>query len=624
VAELQRKVEDLEYHRSSSSLSLSEEKDIIRQIGAVKKQMTQYTDVKSLRDERKAVSEELDAAMQLRELLRDNMRTLQVLDRVRALNPDVAFEVTEVLSECIVIPSAVVGRIIGKQGATRKQLEQELRVLLDFEEKPKDEAAAAAATTASLKITGLPDGLARARLKIDEISGEEEETVAVDAGLLNLLLVRGGAGIRQLESDSGARAKILRERSQVKLIGSTRCIAEAKAWLAAVLDSRAVLNIPITLLPSIIGTGGAHFRRIQEAHAVEIDTSKVVDGQDHVVLTVWGVDPSAVDAARTELLLLVEANTKHVITIAIEPAMVPFLVADSAAVVREFQKAHNVFVNVRRLDGPGAGDDDAADGAAAGAGGDARRRRRNSMDEGEAPPGAAAWVRIRGVRDALVVAQEEFGKLRETFAQQYFALPISTAQAKAIIGKSGDKVKKLRADTGAAIEVDVGGERPSGDKGRRGRQPRAESSMLKAGEALVSIRSDNPEKLEAAKAAILALVDGFVQRQFVATSLAVRALMGKGGERISKLQADTETIVDIVREDDGDRDGDATIVVAGGREGVDAAAAEIEKVILENFVLSVTMDDNEFVGQLVGKKGESIKKFQARAAPLLARGVAAA
>ena len=65
--------------------------------------------------------------------------------------------------------------------------------------------------------------------------------------------------------------------------------------------------------------------------------------------------------------------------------------------------------------------------------------------------------------------------------------------------------------------------------------------------------------------------------------------------------------MDITRGASGE---DCKLVVAGQRAGVDAAAAVIEALIAENYTVSVPMEDPDFVGMFVGKKGEAIKKFQ--------------
>ncbi len=44
--------------------------------------------------------------------------------------------------------------------------------------------------------------------------------------------------------------------------------------------------------------------------------------------------------------------------------------------------------------------------------------------------------------------------------------------------------------------------------------------------------------------------------------------------------------------------------------GVDAASAVIEAIIAENYSITVSIEDADVVGSLVGKKGEAIKKFQ--------------
>ena len=53
-------------------------------------------------------------------------------------------------------------------------------------------------------------------------------------------------------------------------------------------------------------------------------------------------------------------------------------------------------------------------------------------------------------------------------------------------------------------------------------------------------------------------------------------------------------------------------MIAGQAAGVEAAAAVIEAVIAENYTVTLTIEDPDVVGLLVGKKGESIKKFQVR------------
>lgn len=89
---------------------------------------------------------------------------------------------------------------------------------------------------------------------------------------------------------------------------------------------------------------------------------------------------------------------------------------------------------------------------------------------------------------------------------RYIAIPVATAIARAVIGKGGDNIKKLRAATGANIDVELGGDGDAGRGGRdRDRQRRRPDVAVPSGEGLVTIRSEDPEKLEAGRAAVRAV-----------------------------------------------------------------------------------------------------------------------
>lgn len=58
------------------------------------------------------------------------------------------------------------------------------------------------------------------------------------------------------------------------------------------------------------------------------------------------------------------------------------------------------------------------------------------------------WSRL-GVRDALSAGVAAFEHLVEDFKKQYVAIAVATAIGRAIVGKSGENIKRLR--TGTAV-----------------------------------------------------------------------------------------------------------------------------------------------------------------------------
>ena len=137
------------------------------------------------------------------------------------------------------------------------------------------------------------------------------------------------------------------------------------------------------------------------------------------------------------------------------------------------------------------------------------------------------------------------------------SVTLNSAQARALIGPGGAGVKKLRADTGADISVEEPGrpDRAPKDKDapaeegekRRGPRPSAAAADIPAGCALVTIRGE-PDKVQAALAAVKALVSAYTETRLAVNGYVISALINNKGEVISGIQKDTGAQVDIIRE----------------------------------------------------------------------------
>ena len=634
IAVLAQEIDALEFSRGTSSLSLADERDLVRKVNALRKQQAQYAEFNGYKAERRQLGDVLDDLMAQRVELREGLRTSLVTQRLKVLNPGVVFVFADVRSEEVTVNASVIGRIVGKGGATRSAIEKECGVLIDIldrkprvaskEEEEKEKEKGEKAQTGSegdkpvpttvLKITGLATGVTIARGRIDELLSLAEETLELESGLANLLIARSGAGVKQLEADTGVRATLLRVEKKVTLFGTSRVVNEAKAWIAAVQDMRVAMSIPVLVLPAVIGQAGSNFRRLQDKHSVEIEVKKPegVTLAGYAV-TIWGVEPAALEAARIELQRDIIANTKKTVALAMDPLMVNYWMANSGARLKAFQKAHNVYINLRR---PGSG--------------------RTSAEDVVIPAGAQSWVEIRGVPAGLDAATAAYKEAAAEFAKTNFCIAVSPGQARTVLGKGGENVRKLRAELGVSIDVEVGEGTPMG-RGRsvsvtRGRsvarapsvgpaggdgaEPGAAAPIvittaryrsnlldLPAGHAAVIIRAPDVDKLNAARLAIEALLESFRSVELTVPEATVVALVKKGGEVISKLSVDSGATIDI------DRDA-MKVQVSGVAEAVAAATAVIEELIACNYSVTVPYQDVDMAGALVGRKGENIRKLQ--------------
>ena len=579
IAVLAEEIEGLEFHRSTSSLGLSEEKDLVRRMAALKKQQQQFTEFAGLKAERKQLNDDLDRLVGLRAELREGAKAYLIAEKVRALRPDAVFALTDIVTEVVTVASALVGRIVGKGGASRVAIEQECGVLIDIIDNKEDK------TSAGVRLTGLAAGIAAAKTKIDDLGSYEEETLDVEVGLASLLLSRSGSGVKQLEADTGVRAQVSRAEHRITLFGPARVLAEAKSWLATVQDSRVIMSVPVAILPAVIGTAGANFKRIQDTHGVEIDVKRP-DGAEPTAdftLTVWGVEPAALEGARGELLHIISASTKHTVAVELDPSMVGFWVSNNGERVKAFQKAHNVFANVRRVGGPRAAAEDVV-----------------------VPEGAAAWMEIKGVRAAIDAAIADFNETVKAYDRTNLRIPLSAAQGRTLLGKGGDGIKKLRAELDVTIEIEIGGAAPYGKASEADAKRRGQNMYdLPAGKAIIVLRSEDVDKLEAARVAVMSIADAFKTVEYKVPDATIGALIKKGGEVVSKLTSETGATVDIDR-------AALTVTLSGVDTAVAAASAVIEDLIASNYSVTVDIDDPDMIGGILGKKGENIRKLQVR------------
>ena len=77
LAAMNGEIEELEYYRSSRSMSLVEEKATIKSILAVKQKMAQYVELNAMDEELNSLRESIDAARSRKAELQEGISTLQ-------------------------------------------------------------------------------------------------------------------------------------------------------------------------------------------------------------------------------------------------------------------------------------------------------------------------------------------------------------------------------------------------------------------------------------------------------------------------------------------------------------------------------------------------------------------
>lgn len=192
---------------------------------------------------------------------------------------------------------------------------------------------------------------------------------------------------------------------------------------------------PAQFNKNLIGKQGANIKALREKHDVEIDTRE--DGQ----VTLKGPQKKA-EACRAEILRLAKQWEDEVnFSIKIDPKYHGMLVGRNG---ENLQKIQSKVDNTVRIDFPKAPkiSDDAsvADTAS-----DVGAGRGQPHDE----------IRIRGPRAKAEKVREELLSLHQYLVDNSHTATVSVAQGQiaSLIGRRGQEMEKLRADTGAQIDI---------------------------------------------------------------------------------------------------------------------------------------------------------------------------
>merc|ERR1719181_2364516 len=167
------------------------------------------------------------------------------------------------------IPDGRMGAVIGKGGATVRDLEAQHNVKID-----------AMRSRNTLAVVGQPDAIDAARAAIASLLSEDgdagmdsgDNVIDVPEGKMRTIIGAGGQVVKRLEEQHGVRVQAVRGGKGVVVLGDGGGVAACRDAIAALLQSeRAEVSIPDGRMGAVIGKGGATVRDLEAQHNVKID-----------------------------------------------------------------------------------------------------------------------------------------------------------------------------------------------------------------------------------------------------------------------------------------------------------------------------------------------------------------
>ncbi len=148
--------------------------------------------------------------------------------------------------------------------------------------------------TQMLNVLGSKENVGRVQALLDVHLDVAEHIREAPAGSIPVIIGKGGANIKRLQSESGAQVELDGQSGRVRVCGSKAAVAKAVAALDGLLEqfeSQREVRVTQRQIALVIGRGGSTIKQLQA------DTgATVVVAKDDACVRVRGAKP-AVDAA---------------------------------------------------------------------------------------------------------------------------------------------------------------------------------------------------------------------------------------------------------------------------------------------------------------------------------------
>lgn len=366
----------------------------------------------------------------------------------------------------IEVVQKAIAQIVGKSGQAINDLKDETNTRIDIE---RTEAGAEPDARVAITIKGKKSDVERARLSIEEINKEVEDTVTrtlhVDPAHHRNLIGPGGINLRELvvkaggPEDPALRARMVRfpragnESSEIVLKGPQKVVEKiAKAIEKLVGDSNSQhsesISVPKDQVKLVIGRGGSKKTELETTHSVVIDIPRTSDAPETSIKLIGPQEN--VEKAIKEITELVKVPESETIMI---PRSLHRSIADGGAFIRRVRSDYKVSIdhqghelpkvqrptptpNGARLD-----DEESEYGFSI--------QEVHSSESGDIP-----WT-LKGTLDGISKASAALHKARQAAAQQTHIATLSVPAQKHrfIIGQGGSVINSIRETSSTRIDV---------------------------------------------------------------------------------------------------------------------------------------------------------------------------
>ncbi|KAJ0398910.1 hypothetical protein ATCC90586_005917 [Pythium insidiosum] len=652
AAAIDEEMARLELRRSTTSMSLQDEKYILRELQLLRERKAQLAEAAQFQQWVDATKQEREERFARNRALQEQVAQLERAVKQAALAAAHGCDVAALETRTLAVPAERMGNVIGKAYANLRKLEADHGVLLDVDNK-----------TNELSVTGPAAHVAAARAAVENIALATSHTIGLHPDTVKLLLAQKGRALQELEQRFGVKIDLNRADGVLAVLAAPARAQELQAALRE-LQHAVEVSVPADVVPKLIGKKGETIQQLMEDTGALIDIDKVTNAvrlcgaKDSVARAKAFVLALVEDQAQRDRSFRVDAPAAHddgdgddgeKEPPLFEPtldflaykfdAFVEFLMANKQQQLKALRAdAGDARIRVRKEDKAVHVTGNKAQLAASASALRARLRAFEALHwHVEVPDGfvlsqligkkgqtikqiedaAQVKVDIAGLHVTVVAASEDAladarARVEAIVAQNQRSVFLTSRHVIAVLlGAKRAKLSAIEKASGCKIQL------PPPPSSSSSSAASHKSSSGGSDEQLKITLTGTLEAVAAAKDALEAVAEAHHVRYLPLDADEVPVVIGKKGETISELEAETGAKLKVLQPSSGDgeangADGAAStreLEMIGTLEQLDAAQRRLD-ALLQTENRELLQLDAFTTGCLIGKKGERIRALR--------------
>jgi len=420
-AQLKAKINDLERRRTTTSLPLAEEKDILRQISMIERTLVQ---IEENQDHECLIQQKKAEVSTLRTSFRSIQAQIAELESALSkveLAKRLGCSTTDLAEHVLDCPANKLGQVIGKNGSNLKQLEKETGCQIDVDKKGSQ-----------VHLHGSVVAIQAAVEELENITLSIEETVRLPEAVHTHLYGKRTAALLKLQSlYPKVHFDLSRQSFTITLRGKPEIVALVKDSILGINVEMETMKLEGRETALVLGKQGVTVKQLVEEHNVAIDVTKESGDKDSSVVKIVGTSMN-VASAKAAIQDILFNNEEVEVSIIVDALTRNKLLSDSGLLIKQLQEEvkgkcnhNNTMMNFEKL----------------------------SKEEVKSSSTSTLFIKAprMGIDSAMLVVKARV----ESYEANIFTMEVDGALIPLIIGKKGETINKLRSlGPGAEIHVE--------------------------------------------------------------------------------------------------------------------------------------------------------------------------